>query len=286
MQARACIARARLLLLLLSFATCRAQTCSDTQFQSCCANFTGINLLIGPANWDGPLYRYVNRVVQEFNVRYPGTHVTLHRVPFGEVVAEALQDVQEGFNFYAAFILPMGQHVATFAPYLYDVSSWVQADFGGIGWGSLGRFFRSNQALYESRMLVFPFDGDFHSLYYRSDYFEAHGITPPRTIREYVDAAAYFQGRDLDGDGNADYGSCFSHHGFSAPYYFWSMAASYLQYGGTRQGIFFDLDLDLAPPDRQRSDARGDGAVETGPGSARTLRRQAPWCKLNAGALA
>ena len=92
------------------------------------------------------------------------------------------------------------------------------------------------------KVLVLPLDGDFLSLFYRLDYFAAHNMSAPRTLEEYVAASIYFNGKDLDGDGELDYGSCFPHHGWASHYYFWAWVAPFTQYLGTAQGVFFDVD--------------------------------------------
>ena len=52
-------------------------------------------------------------------------------------------------------------------------------------------------------------------------------MTVPRTLEEYVAASVYFNGKDLDGDGTADHGSCFPHHGWGSEYFFWPFVAQY-----------------------------------------------------------
>ena len=58
-----------------------------------------------------------------------------------------------------------------------------------------------------------PLSGDFLSLFYRTDVFEAYGMRVPRTLKEYVFASQALNGTDLNGDGEEDYGSCMSHAG-------------------------------------------------------------------------
>jgi multiple sugar transport system substrate-binding protein len=58
-----------------------------------------------------------------------------------------------------------------------------------------------------------PLDGDIHFAFYRIDVFEQHNLTPPRTWREYVDAARFLSelddaDRDFNGGGVPDYASC------------------------------------------------------------------------------
>jgi multiple sugar transport system substrate-binding protein len=125
---------------------------------------------------------------------------------------------------------------------LEDLTDDVAAD-PNIQWDDIAPFFRNYIATYNSNVYVVPLDGDFHMIYYRTDLFEDAGITPPRTWEEYLAAAEHFNGQDLNGDGEADYGSCIPkvRQGQS----FWwivDFASARLQSQGTGQGVFFDLD--------------------------------------------
>src|SRR5690606_39704823 len=96
-------------------------------------------------------------------------------------------------------------------------------------------------ATYNDSIYVIPLDGDFHMIYYRTDLFEEAGLEAPRTWEDYLAAAAQFNGQDLNGDGEADYGSCIPkvRQGQS----FWwiiDFASARLQSLGTGQGVFFD----------------------------------------------
>src|SRR5690606_30333740 len=96
---------------------------------------------------------------------------------------------------------------------------------------------------YNDSIYVIPLDGDFHMVYYRTDLFEEAGLQPTRMWEESLAAAAQFNGQDLNGDGEADYGSCIPkvRQGQS----FWwiiDFASGRLQSQGTGQGLFFDLD--------------------------------------------
>ena len=44
--------------------------------------------------------------------------------------------------------------------------------------------------------------------YYRTDLLKEAGLEPPKTWDDYLAIAEHFNGKDLNGDGKADYGSC------------------------------------------------------------------------------
>jgi multiple sugar transport system substrate-binding protein len=78
-------------------------------------------------------------------------------------------------------------------------------------------------------------------VYYRSDLLEKEGLAPPETWDDYLSIAKTFQGKDLNGDGKADYGSCISKKRNAQAYWaVTSIAGAFLQSQGTSQGAFFD----------------------------------------------
>jgi multiple sugar transport system substrate-binding protein len=74
-------------------------------------------------------------------------------------------------------------------------------------------------------------------VYYRSDLIQ----TPPKTWDEYLQIAGEFNGKDLNGDGEADYGSCIAKaKGQQSFWWIISIAGGLIQSQGTGQGAFFD----------------------------------------------
>ncbi len=93
---------------------------------------------------------------------------------------------------------------------------------------------------YDGRKYVMPLDHDCQILYYRRDLFADKGhqeafagqfgypLAVPQTWSQFRDMAAYFNGKDLNGDGEADYGlsldlrvgaqTMFHYMSFSAPF--------------------------------------------------------------------
>ena len=127
-------------------------------------------------------------------------------VPNEDLADEALQDVIDGVNFYSAYLMMVGQQIGQLAPYLKDLTDFIVDNEGDINWNEIRSFCRSYLALYQVKVFVLPLDGAFQTLYHRLDYFEAHNMTVPRTLEEYVAASVYFNGKVLEGDGTADYG--------------------------------------------------------------------------------
>ncbi|HEY8989098.1 MAG TPA: extracellular solute-binding protein, partial [Candidatus Limnocylindrales bacterium] len=78
-------------------------------------------------------------------------------------------------------------------------------------------------------------------VYYRTDLLTKDGLKPPATWDDYLAIAQKYNGQDLNGDGQPDYGSCIAKKK-GAQSYWWiiSLAAGLLQSKGTSQGAFFD----------------------------------------------
>ena len=84
-------------------------------------------------------------------------------------------------------------------------------------------------------------DGDFHMVYYRKDVLEKNNLQPPKTWDDYIAIAKAIHGQDMNGDGQADYGSCiFKKRNAQSYFAIQDVAAPYVQTQGTSQGIHFD----------------------------------------------
>ncbi len=172
-----------------------------------------------------------------------GANVEVTTVPFGDLYNTILTDQTTGTNSYDAFVMsPQWNADFVAAGILEDLSSYVAND-PDIQWDDIAPFFRNFIATYNGSIYVVPLDGDFHMVYYRTDLFADAGMTPPRTWEEYLDAAASFNGQDLNGDGEADYGSCIPKvRGGQSFWWIIDFASARLQTQGTGEGVFFNLD--------------------------------------------
>jgi multiple sugar transport system substrate-binding protein len=90
---------------------------------------------------------------------------------------------------------------------LLDLTDRVNADTQ-LDWQDIGPFFRDFNATYNSKVYTIPLDGDFHMVYYRSDLLTKDGLKAPATWDDYMTIAEKYNGQDLNGDGEPDYGSC------------------------------------------------------------------------------
>ena len=176
-----------------------------------------------------------------------GAKINVVTVPFSDLYTKLLTDWASGTNSVDAAVLApqwMGDYVA--GGLLEDITARIAAD-KNLQWDDIGLFFRDFSARFAGKTYLIPLDGDFHMIYYRTDVFQQAGLKPPATWDDYVAAAKALNGKDLNGDGTPDYGSCISKKRNAQAYWFiTSIAGGFIQSKGTGQGVFFDP-KDLKP---------------------------------------
>lgn len=173
--------------------------------------------------------------------RATGAKVNVTVVPFSDLYQQILTDATTGTNSYDAWIFAP-QWMADFAPagIMEDLTARVRTD-AAIQWNDIGVFFREFSALYGGKILTIPLDGDFQMVYYRTDVLRQLGLQPPQTWDDYLNIAQRANGRDMNGDGRPDFGSCIAKKRNAQSYWmFMSILGGYVQTQGTRQGAFFD----------------------------------------------
>lgn len=173
-----------------------------------------------------------------------GATINVRTVPFADLYSSILTDVATGTNSYDAFVFApqwMGDYVVP--GFIEDITDRVAAD-ESLEWQDVGAFFRDFSATYEGAVYTIPLDGDFHMVYYRTDVLADAGLEPPVTWEDYLAVAEAVHGQDMNGDGEADYGSCISKVRNGQAYWFiHTVAGAFLQTQGTTQGAFFDDEM-------------------------------------------
>jgi multiple sugar transport system substrate-binding protein len=171
-----------------------------------------------------------------------GAKINVITVPFSDLYDKILSDVATGTNSYDAFVFDP-QWMGDFVPpgYLEDITSRIHAD-KKIQWTDIAPFFRNFSATFKGRIYTVPMDGDFQMVYYRKDILARDHVKAPATWDDYLSIAKRYNGKDLNGDGRGDYGSCIAKKRAAQSYWmFWSIAGSFLQSQGTKQGSFFNV---------------------------------------------
>ncbi len=172
-----------------------------------------------------------------------GAKIEVITVPFSDLYQKLLTDFATKTNSYDATVFDpqwMGDYVPS--GYLEDLGSRIQGD-SALQWNDIAPFFRDFSATFKGKIYTIPLDGDFQMVYYRTDLLQKDGLQPPQTWDDYINIAQHFQGKDLNGDGKSDYGSCMAMKRSAQSYWMiTSIAAAFLQSQGTKQGTFFSTD--------------------------------------------
>lgn len=172
-----------------------------------------------------------------------GAQINVITVPFSELYQSILTDQATGTLSFDGFVFAPQWMVDYIVPgFLEDLTPFVDAD-EDLRWDDVAGFFREFSSTYEGSIYTIPLDGDFQMVYYRLDVLEELGLDPPKTWDDYLAIAEAANGMDMNGDGDADYGSCIGKaRGEQAYWFIYSIAGGYLQYDGTSQGAFFDTE--------------------------------------------
>lgn len=170
-----------------------------------------------------------------------GAHVNVVTVPFSELYQKILTDWTAGTNSIDAAVYP-SSWLIDFAGggLLEDIGPRMEKD-KALQADDIVPFFDASNQMWAGKHVALNLDGDFHMMYYRTDIAKELGLSAPKTWDDYLAFAKAAHGKDLNGDGKPDYGSCISKKRGAQSYWFiYDVAASFIQSKGTTQGIFFD----------------------------------------------
>jgi len=231
--------RLKVFFILVTVMVLSAGSFNGTRAQAKQFDGVSVNLL----TFTGPqIAEPLQRRAPEFKA-LTGADITITTVPNSDLYTSIVKDQSSGTHGYQAYVFAPQWMVDFVGPnWLEPLDSYIAKD-DKIQWDDVAPFFRDFSAMYQGKVYSIPLDGDFHMVYYRMDVFKDAGLTPPKTWDEYLDDAKALNGKDMNGDGTPDYGSCIS-KARSQQAYWWilSIAGPYLQSQGTSQGAFFDTD--------------------------------------------
>src|SRR2546427_5993060 len=218
-------------------AACRNGTANSSSANK----FSGVTVRV--LTFTGPqIAEPLQRRGPEFE-RQTGAKSEVITVPFSDLYQKLLTDFATKTNSYDSMVFDpqwMGDYVRP--GYLEDLGGRIQGD-SALQWNDIAPFFRDFSATFKGKIYTIPLDGAFQMVYSRTDLLQKEGLQPPQTWDDYISIAQHFQGKDLNGDGKADYGSCLAMKRSAQSYWAWlSIAAAYLQSQGTKQGTFFNTD--------------------------------------------
>ena len=170
-----------------------------------------------------------------------GAEIRVNEVPFAEIFQKLLTDWATGTNSIDVGVFASGWAVELVDGDLVENLDPYIAKDDKIDINDIAPYFREyNQKIGGSTYLI-TVDGDFQMMYYRADILDKLGLTPPRDWPEYMKVAEAMNGMDLNGDGEADYGSCiFKKRNAQSYFAIGSIAAGFSQTKGTGEGLWFD----------------------------------------------
>lgn len=176
-----------------------------------------------------------------------GAKINVIAVPFSDLYQKVLTDWASGTNSVdAAVFAPQWMVDYISGGYLEDLTARIEAD-PDIKQDDVGAFFRDFSQKYQGKTYMITLDGDFHMMYYRTDVLGEAGLQPPKTWDEYLEVAKAVHGKDMNGDGAPDFGSCIAKKRNAQSYWFVTdVVGSMVQSKGTSQGAFFNT-ADMTP---------------------------------------
>ena len=176
-----------------------------------------------------------------------GAKINVATVPFADLFQKLLTDWATGTNSIDVGVFASGWAVELVdGGLLADLSPMVAED-AALALDDVAPYFREFNQKIDGKTYLITIDGDFQMVYYRTDVLGELGLEPPKTWDEYLEIAAAAHGKDMNGDGEADFGSCmFKKRNAQSFYAVMTIAAPYIQSKGTGQGIFFDTE-DMTP---------------------------------------
>lgn len=194
----------------------------------------------------GAIQEPLQRRAPEFTEK-TGAKINVIAVPFSDLYQKVLTDWASGTNSVdAAVFAPQWMVDYIAGGYLEDLTQRI-ADDPDIQQDDVGAFFRDFSEKYDGKNYMVTLDGDFHMMYYRSDVLEEAGLKPPTTWDEYLEVAKAVNGKDMNGDGTPDFGSCIAKKRNAQSYWFVTdVVGSMTQSKGTSQGTFFNT-ADMTP---------------------------------------
>ncbi len=170
-----------------------------------------------------------------------GARIVVSEVPFAEIFQKIQTDWTTGTNSIDVGVFAAGWGVELDAAgLLEDLDPYVAKDTK-IDLPDIATYFREFGQKIGGKTKLLMVDGDFQMVYYRKDILDANGLQPPKTWQDYIDVASKIHGKDMNGDGQPDYGSCiFKKRNAQSYMAIQTMAAAFVQTQGTAQGFHFD----------------------------------------------
>jgi multiple sugar transport system substrate-binding protein len=173
--------------------------------------------------------------------------VEINEVAPPDLFPNIINEAQSQIGLYDGFFTPpaVTGSVVEFDGF-HDLTPFVRETAEkAAAWDDILLGYRQIVAQYENRILMFPIDGDFFSMFYRRDVLEAFGLQVPRTWEEYTAVAAATHNQTFEG--KVLTGSCVGRKiDCGGPFWANLVISSYTQTHGPSTGHLFDTQ-DMSP---------------------------------------
>ena len=192
-----------------------AQPC---QPGSCPFEGQTVTVIVNAAGEKGPISGPLYEIREEFE-KATGAKLNIVEVPFAEHFPKLMTDLSTGTGQYDISIagawwlgdLVAGDYILSYDDW-YDDPRFPKFDINDVLPGP------RQLLMWGDKKYMVPNDHDGQVMYYRRDLFEdprhqeefkskyGYDLAPPKTWKQFRDIAEYFNGKDLDGDGQPDSG--------------------------------------------------------------------------------
>tara|TARA_B100000886_G_scaffold295956_1_gene222971 strand:+ start:232 stop:1707 length:1476 start_codon:yes stop_codon:yes gene_type:complete len=176
-----------------------------------------------------------------------GAKIVVTEVPYAEIFPKIQNDWSTGTNSIDVGVFAAGWGVELDAAGLLENLDPYIAKDDKIDLDDVAPYFREFGQKVGGKTKLLMVDGDFQMVYYRKDVLEAAGQQPPKTWEDYLEVASNIHGKDMNGDGEGDFGSCiFKKRNAQSYFAIQTFAAPIVQTQGTAQGFHFN-NADMKP---------------------------------------
>ncbi len=177
-----------------------------------------VTVIVNAAGEKGPISGPLYEIREEFE-KATGAKLNIVEVPFAEHFPKLMTDLTTGTGQYDISIagawwlgdLVAGDYILSYDDW-YDDPRFPKFDINDVLPGP------RQLLMWGGKKYMVPNDHDGQVMYYRRDLFEdpkhqeefkakyGYDLAPPKTWKQFRDIAEYFNGKDLDGDGQPDSG--------------------------------------------------------------------------------
>ena len=177
-----------------------------------------------------------------------GAEIRVNEVPFAELFQKILTDWATGTNSIDVGVFASGWATELVDGGLVEPLDDYIANDDKINVDDIAPYFREFNQKIGGKTYLITVDGDFQMLYYRrKTFWKRLGLSRRRPGTNTWKLPKRVHGKDMNGDGEGDFGSCiFKKRNAQSYFAMGTIAASYVQTKGTGEGIFFNTD-DMTP---------------------------------------